>query len=138
MKKGRRNSGVDAIKAADAAWLRAFVERDLEEAAGLCDARGSMLVPNAPIATGKRAIRKIIARGFAMPGYELDWHPDKAGVARSGELGYTSGKYRVKFKNAAGKMIFDKGKYLMVWKKQADGEWKVLFDMNNSDMEVGN
>ena len=138
MKKGRRNSGVDAIKAADAAWLRAFVERDLERAAGLCDERGSMLVPNAPIATGKQAIRKIIARGFAMPGYELDWRPDKAGVARSGELGYTSGKYRVKFKNAAGKMVFDKGKYLMVWKKQADGEWKVLFDMNNSDLEVGN
>ncbi|MGA8074432.1 MAG: DUF4440 domain-containing protein [Candidatus Acidiferrales bacterium] len=137
MKKRGGDSAVRAVRAADAAWLRAFTERDLDAAAALCDARGSMLVPNTPIATGKRAIQKIIARGFAMPGYELDWRPDRAGVARSGELGYTSGKYRVKFKNAAGEMVFDKGKYLMVWKKQADGEWKVLFDMNNSDLEVG-
>jgi hypothetical protein len=31
-------------------------------------------------------------------------------------------------------MLLDKGKYLTVWKKQADGSWKVLFDMFNSDL----
>jgi ketosteroid isomerase-like protein len=37
------------------------------------------------------------------------------------------------FKNAAGKTVSDKGKYLIVWKKHADGSWKVLFDISNSD-----
>jgi ketosteroid isomerase-like protein len=129
-----RNKAVDAVRAADAAWLKAFTDRDFDKSVAFCDEHGSMLVPNAPIATGKKAIAKLIAAGFAMRDYKLAWHPNKAGVARSGELGYTSGKYKVSFKDATGKTISDNGKYLMVWKKQADGAWKVLFDMNNSDL----
>jgi ketosteroid isomerase-like protein len=125
---------VDAIRAADAAWLKVFTAKDLAASLAFLDERGSMLVPHAPIATGKRAIAKLIADGFALKNYNLTWRPDKAGVALSGELGYTSGKYKVSFKEASGKIIFEKGKYLMVWKKRKDGAWKVLFDMNNSDL----
>ena len=128
------NKAIDAVRAADAAWLKAFTDRDFDKSVGVCDEHGSMVVPNAPIATGRKAIAKLIAEGFAIRDYKLSWRPNKAGVARSGELGYTSGKYRVSFKDATGKTISDNGKYLMVWKKQADGAWKVLFDMNNSDL----
>lgn len=124
---------VDAIRAADAGWLKAFVAKDLDASVAFLDEGGSMLVPNAPIVTGKRAVAKLIAAGFALKDYKLAWRADKAGVARSGELGYTSGKYKVNFKGASGKTISEKGKYLMVWKKQKDGAWKVLFDKNNSD-----
>jgi len=31
----------------------------------------------------------------------------------------------------------EKGKYLTVWKKQADGSWKVIEDMFNSDLPPG-
>ena len=92
-----------------------------------------MLVPNNPILTGQDAIAKFIARSFRAVGYKIAWRPNKAGVARSGELGYTSGTYKLRFKDASGNAIADKGKYLMVWKKQADGAWKVLFDISNSD-----
>ncbi|MFZ0635294.1 MAG: nuclear transport factor 2 family protein [Candidatus Acidiferrales bacterium] len=125
---------VDAVRAADAAWLKAYTARDLDKSVEICDVHGSMLVPNAPMVTGKKAIAKLIAAGFALPDYKLTWHPNKAGVARSGELGYTSGTYKWSFKDASGKTFSDKGKYLMVWKKQADGAWKLLFDMNNSDL----
>jgi len=128
------NKAVDAVRAADAAWLKAFNTKNLEKSVSFLDEQGSMLVPNALIVTGKKAAAKLIADGFALQDYKLAWHPDKAGVARSGELGYTSGAYEVSFKDASGKTISDKGKYLMVWKKQADGAWKVLFDMNNSDL----
>jgi ketosteroid isomerase-like protein len=131
-----KGGAVDAIRAADAAWLKAFIKKDLDASVALLDKHGSMLVPNAPIATGKRAITKLISAGFALKGYKLTWRADRAGVARSGELGYTSGKYKVSFKDASGKTIFEKGKYLMVWKKQKDGAWKVLFDMNNSDLPL--
>jgi len=125
---------VDAVRAADAAWLKAYDTKDVDKSVAFFDDQGSMLVPNAPIATGKKAIAKLTASGFALQGYKLTWHPDKAGVARSGDLGYTSGTYEWSFKDASGKAVSDKGKYLIVWKKQADGSWKVLFDMNNSDL----
>jgi ketosteroid isomerase-like protein len=127
-------SAVDAIRAADAAWLKAFAAKDLEASVAFLDEHGSMLVPHAPIATGKKAVTKLIAAGFALKDYKLSWRPDKAGVARSGELYYTSGKYKVSFKVASGETILEKGKYLMVWRKRQDGAWKVLFDMNNSDL----
>jgi ketosteroid isomerase-like protein len=111
-----RSRAVKAVLAADAAWLKAFTARDFHKSLSFCDEHSSMLVPHAPIATGKKAIAKLIAAGFALRNYKLAWHPNKAGVARSGELGYTSGKYKVSFKNALGRTISEKGKYLMVWK----------------------
>jgi ketosteroid isomerase-like protein len=129
-----RNKAVDAVRAADAAWLKAFTRRDFDKSVAFCDERGSMLVPNAPIATGRKAIAKLISTGFALRDYKIAWHTKKAGVARSGEFGYTSGKYKVSYKDAAGRTIYDDGKYLMVWRKQTDGAWKILFDMNNSDL----
>lgn len=124
----------DAVLAADAAWLKVYAAKDLEKSVAFCDDEGSMLAPNSPIATGKDALTKLIGSAFAIPDYKLAWHPNKVGVARSGELGYTSGTYDLSFTDAAGKTISDKGKYLTVWKKEADGSWKVLFDMFNSDL----
>jgi ketosteroid isomerase-like protein len=49
-------------------------------------------------------------------------------------LAYTSGTTEATFKDASGETASFKGKYLTVWKKQADGSWKVLYDMFNSDL----
>ena len=125
---------VDSIRAADAAWLSAYAAKDVDRSLAFFDEQGSMLVPNTPILTGRDAIAKFMARGFALEDYRITWHPNKAGVASSGELGYTSGTYTMSFKDASGKTISDNGKYLMVWKRQTNGEWKILFDTSNSDL----
>jgi ketosteroid isomerase-like protein len=124
----------DALLAADAAWMKVYVAKDLDKSVAFFDDEGSMLPPNAPIATGKDALTKLIGSAFAFPDYKLGWHANKVGVARSGELGYTSGTYDFSFKDASGKTISDKGKYLTVWKKESDGAWKVLLDTFNSDL----
>jgi hypothetical protein len=36
-------------------------------------------------------------------------------------------------KTAQGEEMTTKGKYLTVWKQQADGSWKIVRDINNSD-----
>jgi len=127
-------SAEDAIRAADAAWDKTYEAKDLAKAVAFCDEQGSLLWPNSPVATGKDAITKLTASAFAIPDFKLVWHPDKAGVARSGDLGYTSGTYLWSFKDASGKPASDRGKYLTVWKKQGDGSWKVFFDMFNTDL----
>jgi ketosteroid isomerase-like protein len=121
-----------ALAAADAAWMKVYHAKDLAKSVAFCDEHASMLVPNAPIATGKDAITKAITSDFAHD--DITWHVKKVGVARSGELGYTSGTSEMTSKDASGKTMSDHGKYLTVWKKQADGTWKVLFDMFNSDL----
>ena len=120
----------DAILAADAAWLKVYQAKDLAKAVAFCDEQGSMLAPDTPIATGKDAIAKVIADDFIHD--NIIWHANKVGVARSGDLGYTSGRPEMNVKDASGKTVVYKGKYLTGGKKQEDGSWKVLYDMFNS------
>ena len=75
---------------------------------------------------GKEAIAKAIQEDFSQG--DLSWRPTSVGVARSGDLGYTSGVYE----SASGGAVTDDGKYLTIWKKEADGSWRVLFDMFNT------
>ena len=35
-----------------------------------------------------------------------------------------------------GNAVSDKGKYLTVYKKQPDGNWKVIADIGNSDLQA--
>lgn len=51
---------------------------------------------------------------------KLEWWPTWAGIAASGDLGFTTGPY-----SNGGKR---RGHYFTVWKKQADGQWKWVFD----------
>jgi len=82
-----RDKEADAVLAADAAWLKVYRAKDLAKSVAFCE-QASMLAPNAPIATGKDAIAKAIASEFAHD--DLTWHANKAGVARSGDLGHTA------------------------------------------------
>ncbi len=51
----------------------------------------------------------------------LAWWPNFAGVARSGDLGFTTGPATI---NGAKPGLF----YFTVWKKQPDGGWKWIYD----------
>lgn len=50
----------------------------------------------------------------------LNWWPNFAGIARSGDLGFTTGGVEV-----AGRRT---GHYFTVWKRQSDGTWKWVYD----------
>jgi ketosteroid isomerase-like protein len=67
------------------------------------------------------------------PNASLQWQPVKIDVAASGDLGYTVGTWQLTGKNHKGEPVSMKGKYMTVWKKQADGAWKVVADMGNAD-----
>jgi len=58
---------------------------------------------------------------------KLDWWPASGDVAESGELGYSTGPTITT--NIAENRPVRYGFYTSVWKKQADGEWRVLVDL---------
>jgi ketosteroid isomerase-like protein len=61
----------------------------------------------------------------------MNWQPVKAGVSISGDLGYTYGTYDFKGNGADGKEAAENGGYARVWKRQANGKWKVVLDILN-------
>ncbi len=59
-------------------------------------------------------------------GARLSWVPGYAEVSQGGELGYTTGLYT---RSQASGTSF--GQYASVWRKQADGRWKLVIDGGN-------
>ena len=51
----------------------------------------------------------------------------------SGDYAFETGTYDMTMKPKTGKSMHDVGKYLVVWKKQADGSWKIYRDAWNAD-----
>lgn len=88
------SKAADAVRTADQDWLKVFAAKNLEKSVAFCDEQGALLSSNAPIANGREAISKLFAGFFALPNLKISWHPDRVDVARSGEMGYTSGATR--------------------------------------------
>jgi len=59
---------------------------------------------------------------------ELRWYPEFAEVAASGDFGYTTGPSEFRLKKGSDKADH-KGYFNSIWKKDKNGEWKVVLDM---------
>jgi ketosteroid isomerase-like protein len=126
-----------AIRAADIAWSKVGEAKLVDQHVAYYTEDAVVLPANGPLTTGKDAIRKVIADLYAMPGMSVKWQPAKVEVARSGDLGYSQGTYEMTgMVDAQGKPVTDRGKYVEVWRKQADGSWRCAVDIFNSDLPV--
>jgi ketosteroid isomerase-like protein len=123
-----------AIREADMAWAKVAGAKDLEATLSYYADDAALLPPNEPIATGKEGVRKVWTALMGLPGFAVSWAPVTVEVARSGDLAYTRGTYELSMNNPKGEPMKDRGKYIEVWRKQADGKWKVAVDMFNSDL----
>jgi ketosteroid isomerase-like protein len=77
----------------------------------------------API-TGVNAVRTFMAeKPFSMSG-----EPIKSDVAESDDFGYTYGSYELQYANS---QETEKGYYVRTWKRNAQGNWKLVLDVTN-------
>lgn len=60
--------------------------------------------------------------------YQLTWTPTAAALGPSGDMGYTWGHFEGHSKDANGNPVTTTGRYMTIWRKGADGEWKVVLD----------
>jgi Domain of unknown function (DUF4440) len=75
---------------------------------------------------GRVAIAK--SANWKAKDYQLTWTPTDAQMGPSGDMGYTWGHFEGISKDAAGNPVKTTGRYITVWRKQADGNWKVALD----------
>jgi ketosteroid isomerase-like protein len=61
----------------------------------------------------------------------LDWRPAYAGIARSGDFGFTTGPFH--FRGSEGIA----GHYFTVWRRGPDGAWRWIFDAGTSVADPG-
>jgi len=125
-----------ALRDADAQLSAAATAKDLDKTVSYYSDDAIVMPPNSASTTTKEAIRSTLKDLLASPGATVSWKATKVEVAKSGDLACVSGIYEETTIEASGKPVKDRGKYVKVWKKQADGKWKCGADIWNSDLPV--
>ena len=110
----------EAIMKGDSNWVAAQYETDAE----------ILLTGSEPI-KGK----EILAMwGSVSRSNEKDWSFNTTDLQGDNNFLVETGKYDIK---DGSKKSVDQGKYLIVWRMQADGSWKIYRDMGNSSPMPG-
>jgi len=123
-----------ALRDLDAHWSAAAGAKNLEKTVSFYSEDTVVMPPNTSAATTKEAIRKVWEGLLASSGLVINWKATKVEVAKSGDLACLNGTYELTMNDASGKPVNDRGKYVEVWEKQADGKWKCGTDIWNSDL----
>jgi len=116
----------------DDQWSKAAGAKDVDKTVSYYSEDAVVMPPNAASATTKEAIRALWKD--LLTDANISWKTKKVEVAQSGDLAFSSGAYEVTLNDLTGKPVNDRGKYLEVWKKQANGMWKCVADIWNSDL----
>src|SRR5262245_61769220 len=114
-------------------WAAAAAAGDLERALNYWTDDAIVLPPDQPAAEGKAAIREYLHRAASIPGFSITWEPEAAMISADGEMGYMIERNRVTFTGPAGAPQLQYGKGVTVWRKQADGSWKCVADIWNTN-----
>ena len=117
----------------DVEWMEAGQAKDVERWVSFHTDDASLLPPNAPIVTGKEAIRAVVSNLISTPGWAASWQTTKIEVSRSGDLAYSYGPQQTTVDDAEGNPVTDQQKWVAVWKKQPDGSWKCAVLILNSN-----
>jgi ketosteroid isomerase-like protein len=90
------------------------------------------MAPDAPVIQGKENMQKYLA-AMMKEKPEFSFSTTKVEVARSGDIAYDWGTGKMTVKDKKGKVTTTTFKSASVWKKQADGTWKMVVDTWSPD-----
>ena len=122
-----------AIDSANTRFIAAIERGDSATAVASYADDAVIMMPNDQTWRGLDAARKGFA-GFLSQASIKNAKASTDDVMVRGDLAVETGHYEWTIVPKGGKEMKDKGKYLTVWKRQADGAWKIVRDINNSDL----
>jgi uncharacterized protein (TIGR02246 family) len=123
------------LRDVEAAWVKEAAAKDVEKAVAHYADDAVMMVPGMPAMKGKEAIRAGWKGMLDDPNGKLVFSSDRVEISQSGDMATTRGAYTATATDPKTKKpVEDKGSYVTVFKKQADGNWKAIEDINVSEI----
>jgi uncharacterized protein (TIGR02246 family) len=110
----------DEVRARETAFARSMADRDLAAFTSLI-APDAVFVGVGGTTRGPGEIAAAWKRFFDGPDAPFSWKPETVEVLASGDLALSSGPVF----DAKGERI---GTYNSTWRRDADGEWRIIFD----------
>jgi len=119
-----------AIEAANAKFSEAFARGDAKALAAMYTADAIAFPPDSEMIQGNEAVGEFwkATRSGGVQGVALT----TLDVGRSGDVAYESGEVTLTIQPAGKEPTTATAKYLVVWKREADGAWKLHRDIWNS------
>ena len=119
-----------AIRDTEAAWVKAFATKEPAKAGAFYADDADSMLPDTPLMSGKQAILAGMKPELGDPNFSLVFAPTKIEIAKSGEIAYSKGWFKYTTTDPkTKKRVGQAGNYVEVYKKQADGTWKVEEDI---------
>ncbi len=109
-----------------AALVEAFNRGDAEAFMRHCADDASMLMPERPPIKGREAIEVALKEFFDAKTKILEVEPIE--IASNHDLGYCTGTFRMETPTEGGAVVTETGKFVTLYRRQADGAWKVVVD----------
>ncbi len=90
-----------------------------------------LMPPNHPIVEGRANIQGFLQAliDSGLTSIKLD----TTTIAGAGDLAYGRGRYSLTISPPSGTPVQDAGKYVVVYRRQANGAWRAVTDIFNSD-----
>jgi len=90
----------------------------------------ALLLPSSPAVQGRLQIQQWMASNPPLS----DFVVEPVDIDGRGDIAYVRGNYSLTLTPAGGAAVRDRGKFVEIWRKQADGSWKIRWDIFNSDL----
>ena len=123
-----------AVRRMTVDWAQACNTRQLDDLVELYIADALVLRPNIPPVRGTAAIREFFFAALDAGLGEVELEPLR--VELFGDFAYEAGRCKMLVPVVVGKRREERGKYVMLFARQAAGDWKVMLDSWSSDLNL--
>jgi ketosteroid isomerase-like protein len=121
----------DAIAAMRATFVEALARGDAAAAAAVYTDTARVLPPAAEPMEGRAAIEAFWRAGIESGISEVEL--ESLELDQRDGLGYEIGRYALRLRAADGATVVDRGKYVLVHRRQPDGTWRRAVEMFSPD-----
>lgn len=129
-----READAKAIREGEAAWNKDWAAKDVDKILTHYADDAKLMVPDVPLASSKTEMTPVLKQVLADPNLALTFTASEVEVSKGGDLAYSRGNYSMTTTDEKTKKpVMEKGKYVTVYRKGADGAWKAIEDINNAD-----
>jgi uncharacterized protein (TIGR02246 family) len=129
------DADVRTIRADGEQWQKDFAAKDADKLVSHYTDDALVVNPGSPPIKGKEGARTAFKQMVSDPAFSLTFDVTTVEVAKSGDMGYAQGPYKLTMTDpVTKKVIEDHGSYLELYKKQADGSWKSAVDIGTSEV----
>ena len=139
---GTGTSAAKVDKSADEAAIRAIYQKMPEQlntgntaaVSALFADDGTEIMAGMPLTKGRDAVQKMMTTVFSsMKDLKLSVGASNVTVSDAGDLAVIEAPYQMSWTDAKGKKVDDHGTTMTIFKK-VNGQWKILYDTNISEV----